>query len=155
VATWPLTVFANPATPDVSVVLGIMYATPGAVSYQWQLNGVDIPGAVSDTLYALETGIYRVIVTNASGCKTSSVPVNYTACSADDMQILPNPTGGELSIVWCRKVNAVLYTADGRTVGYADEVRKITMGNLPSGFYILHVFDTNGDRVRSVKIVKQ
>ncbi len=155
VATWPLTVFANPPVPDVQVVLGIMYATRGATAYQWQLNGVDIPGAVTDTLYALETGVYHVVVTNASGCRSASAPVHYTACSADDMQILPNPTGGELSIVWCRKVNAVLFTADGRVVGYADEARKITMGNLPSGFYILHVFDTNGERVRSVKIVKQ
>ena len=155
VATWPITVFANPPIPNVYVVLGIMYAAKGGASYQWQLNGVDIAGATTDTLYALETGIYQVIITNSSGCRSTSFPVNYTACSADDMQIMPNPTSGELSIVWCRKVTAVLYTADGRTVGYADEVRNITMGNLPSGFYILHVFDVNGERVRSVKIVKQ
>jgi hypothetical protein len=155
IATWPVTVYANPLSPNVSVVLGVLYATQGANSYQWQLNGVDIPGAVTDTLYALETGAYRVVITNEYGCEASSEPVNYTGCSADDMQIMPNPTSGELSIIWCKKVNAILYTADGRKIGYADEVRKISMGDIPSGFYILKVYDVRGEHIRSVKIVKQ
>ena len=131
-----------------------MYATKGHVSYQWRLNGVDIPGANADTLYALETGVYEVIVGNNLGCKSASAALNYTGCSPEDMEVTPNPSTGEYNIIWCKKVTAVLYTIDGRLVGSADETRKVSLKNLPPGMYMLTVFDNNKKRVRAVKIVK-
>lgn len=154
VSTRPITVFPVPVTPEIKVVLGVLYATKGHLSYQWRLNGLDIPGATSDTLYALETGIYDVVVSNSLGCKSSSAPLNYTGCSADDMEITPNPSTGEYNIIWCKKVTAVLYTIDGRLVGSADETRRVSLKNLPPGMYMLSVFDNNKIRVKSVKIVK-
>lgn len=154
VATRPITVFPAPATPEIKVLLGVMYATKGHVSYQWRLNGSDIPGATADTLYALETGVYEVVVANNLGCKSASATLNYTGCAPEDMEITPNPSTGEYNIIWCKKVTAALYTIDGRLVGTADETRRVSLKNLPPGMYMLTVFDNNKIRVKSVKIVK-
>lgn len=154
VSTWPVTVYPVPVMPEIKVVLGVLYATKGHTSYQWRLNGVNIPGATADTLYALETGIYDVVVSNVLDCRSTSSLLNYTGCTADDMEIMPNPVTGELSIVWCKKVTAVLYTIDGRLVGQADETRRISLTGLPPAMYMLTVFDNNKIRVKSLKIVK-
>ena len=53
------------------------------LSYQWQLDGVDIPGATSTTYDVLEAtsadaGDYTVIVTNSFGTATSDPPATIT-----------------------------------------------------------------------------
>lgn len=154
VASWPIMVYPVPDEPEVTVIQGVMYATQGYPSYQWRLNAMDIPGATADTFYAQETGIYEVIVKNTSGCAASSSKMNYTGCDPGDMEVMPNPVTGELTVVWCKKVTAVLLTIDGRYVGQADEIRKIIFPQIPAGTYILNVYDNEMNRVRSVKIVK-
>jgi len=62
------------ATTTLSVVAS---ATP-APSYQWQLNGINIPGATSTLYSASVPGSYTVVVTNAAGSVTSS-PVTVSA----------------------------------------------------------------------------
>lgn len=51
---------------------------PSQGSYQWQLNGTDIPGATSNVYNATLAGSYTVVVTNAGGCTGSSTPVALT-----------------------------------------------------------------------------
>ena len=48
-----------------SVVLSAV--TDPGYTYQWQLNGVDINGANSDTYLALQNGIYTAMVSNTCG----------------------------------------------------------------------------------------
>ncbi|GAA4460974.1 hypothetical protein GCM10023093_04750 [Nemorincola caseinilytica] len=154
VASLPIMVYPVPAEPDVTVIQGVLYATKGYPSYQWRINTTDIPGATADTFYAQETGIYEVVVKNTSGCSAVSAKLNYTGCDPGDMEVMPNPVTGELTVVWCKKVTAILLTIDGRYVGQADEVRKIIFRDIPSGTYILNVYDNEMEKVRSVKIVK-
>src|SRR6185436_20754383 len=45
-------------------------------TYQWKRGATDIAGATSSNYNALTTGIYTVIVTNASGCSAISVGLN-------------------------------------------------------------------------------
>lgn len=70
----------------------------GATSYQWQLNGVDIPGATSASHTASTAGAYRVVVTNASGSTTSAAatltvstpggtPVNLALGAVEDTYV--------------------------------------------------------------------
>ena len=50
----------------------------GAASFQWQLNGVDIPGATMESLSLANAmpGTYRVVVSNGAGSVNSSdIPV--------------------------------------------------------------------------------
>jgi hypothetical protein len=57
-------------------------ATTGTgLSYQWQLNGTNIPGAVAETYEAAISGTYTVIVSNGS-CGITSAPVNVTVFPA-------------------------------------------------------------------------
>jgi len=47
-------------------------------SYQWQLDSVDIAGAVSATYIASTGGNYTVVVTNSTACTAVSTPVTVT-----------------------------------------------------------------------------
>ena len=55
-----------------------------ASSYQWLLNGVAIPGATAQAYSATQSGIYRVALVNALGCRDTSRAVTIT--------VNPNPT---------------------------------------------------------------
>jgi sugar lactone lactonase YvrE len=56
------------------VLSSLAEGTPSP-SYQWQLDGADIPGATSPTLTASLPGTYTVIATNGAGSATSSPAV--------------------------------------------------------------------------------
>ena len=74
-----ITVINNP-TPVISSVTPRTFCSPGyvvlnantftGVTYQWQKNSVDIPGATSASLTVTDAGGYRVIET-ANGCSKS------------------------------------------------------------------------------------
>jgi hypothetical protein len=51
----------------------MLYATSTAgITYQWQLNGVDIAGATGNSIDAGQQGNYSLSVTNAAGCSRTS-----------------------------------------------------------------------------------
>ena len=49
-------------------------STATFVTYQWQLNGINISGATNSSYNMINTGSYTVIVTNSSGCEGISAP---------------------------------------------------------------------------------
>ncbi len=60
----------------------ILNANTGAgLTYQWQKDGVDIPGAIANQYSATTQGQYRVRVTN-NGCSSVSAPITVTVNSA-------------------------------------------------------------------------
>ena len=59
-------------------------------TYQWQLNGVDIPGATGPSWFADTTGAYTVIV-NDNGCADTSFAINSTAHPLPNATV--SPTG--------------------------------------------------------------
>ncbi|MBI1805665.1 MAG: PKD domain-containing protein [Ignavibacteria bacterium] len=69
--------FCTPPTPTINTTLYALVGT--GYSYQWQLNGVNIPSATSATYTATQTGSYTVIVTDANGCKDTSNVITITA----------------------------------------------------------------------------
>jgi hypothetical protein len=66
-------------------------ATTGFTTYQWKMNGVNLPGATTNIHYAKTTGSYSVQVTNACGTFTTTgtnvnsnyVPSPYIYCTGD------------------------------------------------------------------------
>jgi glucose/arabinose dehydrogenase len=72
---------------DVTICEGetaLLAATAGeGNSYQWQLDGNDIPGAESDTYLATADGVYRITVTRALNCFAESNEITVT--------VLPTP----------------------------------------------------------------
>ena len=64
-------------------------------SYQWQLNGVNVPGATTATFKVLKAqesavGNYTVIVSNSLGAVTSSPPAALTVQYAPAIESGPS-----------------------------------------------------------------
>ena len=99
-------------SPSDSVTINsgssIDFSTPynPALLYQWQLNGVDIPGADSNVFTATQPGDYTVIVSTQAGapCVSTSSPVNVDVLNsmeeqlAKNFKIQPNPSNGVFNI---------------------------------------------------------
>lgn len=70
----------TPATAVICAGSAQLLSTSGGTAYQWQKDGIVIPGATNASYSATSTGIYGVIISNA-GCaapaqNTSTVTVN-------------------------------------------------------------------------------
>jgi hypothetical protein len=57
-----------------------------AVSYQWRKNGINIPGATSQTLVVSQSGAYSVVIANQA-CPATSAVISNTLT----IQVFPNP----------------------------------------------------------------
>ena len=65
------------ATPGEIASFSVVVADAHAVTFQWKLNGIDIPGATGDSLLltninAANEGQYSVVATNSTGSVTSA-----------------------------------------------------------------------------------
>jgi PKD repeat protein len=63
----------------------LITGTSAGNKYQWQMDGADITGATDANITVHQSGNYRVVVTNASGCTDSSKHITIT------VNPLPNP----------------------------------------------------------------
>ncbi|HLY68850.1 MAG TPA: T9SS type A sorting domain-containing protein, partial [Puia sp.] len=89
-------VTANPSSPAPVITINnnILTSTP-ALSYQWYLNGVPLPGETQRTDSAILSGNYTVAATDSLGCTQISNPVKYgggTGAGAIQLKVSPNPT---------------------------------------------------------------
>ncbi len=77
----PFTASITPASSTTFCTGGfvVLNATAGAgYTYQWQVGGVNISGATSAAYTASTSGNYTVIITNATGCASTSLGVTVT-----------------------------------------------------------------------------
>ncbi len=76
-------------------------------SYQWMLNGFNIPGAISQNYTATQSGVYRAIMQNAQSCTDTSRSITVTV----------NPTPAEPTVntpvVYCQNATASPLEATG------------------------------------------
>lgn len=83
-ALYPLTNFSPNVLIGGSTTFSINATGTSAFSYQWRLNGTNLPGATSQSLVVnypttnSGTNRYDVIVCNAFGCLTSTPPATVT-----------------------------------------------------------------------------
>ncbi len=111
----------------------------GAVTYQWLLNGVAIPGAIGSTYTALGSGIYTcsVTVTAGGGC-----PVTSTSATVTENP-LPNPLIHLVGAEFHTQNTYVTYQwfKDGvAIVGATDSLQRC----IGAGRYKVDVTDVNG-----------
>ncbi|HYV94303.1 MAG TPA: kelch repeat-containing protein [Chitinophagales bacterium] len=97
-----ITVYATPPFPTISQVGYTLTSSP-AVSYQWQLNAADIPGATNQSYTILQTGYYTVVVTDSNNCKNSVTEYILISGLNDVMSdanisIYPNPSDGNFMV---------------------------------------------------------
>lgn len=129
VALLVITVNATPAIPEISQQNDTLIST-SAVSYQWYLNTIEIPGATGQQYIATENGFYSVQITDSAGC---------TAISTADYI---NITGiVDLDASW---INAG-YIATSQAIG-------LTMQHMAIGAGQIVVYDLLGRPVAQHKI---
>ncbi len=152
----------------IQLAVGVSGAFP--LSYQWQSNSVDIPGAVGPSLVinpatTNQSLAYRVIVTNALGSVTSLVanvtvqpllrstaltplwslaPGSRPYLTTDDRQrgLAYNPDGGQLLIA-SRAPGPGIYVLDGQT---GADLYQLGLGSIVTGgTFVLNRIGTSDD----------
>jgi len=92
-----------------------------------------------------------------SGCEISSdiyfIPT-IAACEISELNIYPNPTQDIVTIDWCLPVNVILYSIDGKEILKQTNATSIDMKQLPSGNYLLNVFDLRNNRIKTCLVTK-
>jgi hypothetical protein len=145
-----------------------LIAKEGAgLSYQWQLNGMDIVNATGQTLIVDKSGEYSLTLTNAAGCKTKSKLIPVTLNQPSEITLLqntPNPAGASTEIAFylpqALDVKLDLYNSAGQkvaqlkrgTLGPGWHFAEVNGNGIPSGIY---VYQLEAGRFRkSLKMVR-
>jgi hypothetical protein len=68
-------------------------------TYQWQVNGADIPGATTRTCAAEASGSYTVRITDAYGCTTVSLPLAVTVSFCANHEVSPSGAAVPLHLI--------------------------------------------------------
>ncbi|MES2480000.1 MAG: T9SS type A sorting domain-containing protein [Bacteroidota bacterium] len=126
---------------------------PTSSSYQWSLNGIDIPGATAQIFNASTGGIYTVRIKDANNCRKTSdtmsvintpmgipklSPNELRFCEGTDVMLYSNAGPFAASYIWSK---------DGVTLG--DTTSTIVAGAL--GIYDVTVTDVYGCTLTSTK----
>ncbi|MCS6818807.1 MAG: T9SS type A sorting domain-containing protein, partial [Chitinophagales bacterium] len=148
IITLELTV--HPLPNPVITQNGNVLTTGNFASYQWQLNGNNIPGATSQSYTPTQSGTYTVVVFNAQGCSNTSAPFNYTGVGFESVnalptiRIFPNPNNGNFTVmfsdsdVYDVKITNLL----GETVWENKQSKNqemIALPDAPKGLYLIYV----------------
>ena len=137
-------------------------------TYQWFLNGVAITamssGASSAVLPVSLFGSYTVVVSDANGCFDTSVAFVYpidtvttgitNVSNTADINIFPNPGTSIIHIDAPLAVNVSVMSTDGKIVFEQKNTNEINVGMLPSGMYIIKIYDENNTLLKTKKFTK-
>ena len=145
----------------VIVPSGLTISAPGFATYQWQLNGTNIPGATHPVLVLSQNGSYTVTVTDSNGCMATSAPymesglgVANVMVSGDDVKIYPNPASSVVNIDAPVKVDVSIISMQGKVALDQHNVKTMDISGLANGVYMMQVFDENHMLIKTEKLVK-
>jgi hypothetical protein len=162
-----VTVYPKPAKPTITQTGGTLTSS-SAAQYQWYYNGQPISGA-TDRSYTLvrgrdNSGYYKVRIRDNNGCENTSdsiyIDITPVEVAGDNtgIQFMPNPTSGELRIVFGDAINVesarvIVRNLVGREMLSlefgaisAGTAKTLDLANLPNGVYLVEVILPNGMR---------
>ncbi|GIV51185.1 MAG: hypothetical protein KatS3mg038_1706 [Candidatus Kapaibacterium sp.] len=162
-----VTVYPKPAKPTITQTGGTLTSS-SAAQYQWYYNGEPISGA-TDRSYTLvrgrdNSGYYKVRIRDNNGCENTSdsiyIDITPVEVAGDNIgiQFMPNPTSGELRIVFGDAINVesahvIVRNLVGREMLSlelgaisAGTAKTLDLANLPNGVYMVEVILQNGMR---------
>lgn len=159
---------APPATPLITATDNLLSTASGMNSYQWYLNSGAINNATDNTYTATSSGLYKVEVSNAQGCKAMSAELNFAITAVGNATVngveivcFPSPATTELNIrlsgIPFEKPAAQLMDNTGRVLlefVLNQQVQTIDVSRLAGGFYILNVIGKKGKAAIKVEIVR-
>jgi regulation of enolase protein 1 (concanavalin A-like superfamily) len=139
-----------------NVTFGVTARGLPVLAYQWQLNGVALPGETNSLLQLLavttnRVGGYRVVVSNSYGSTTSqeaTLMVDGTGCGSFEADVAPRPNGNNAITVsdWVQVGRAiagldpVMNSCEFQRVDCAPRTNAL-LGTLPLGDGRLSVVD--------------
>ncbi|MHA4846744.1 S8 family serine peptidase [Flavitalea antarctica] len=124
---------------------------------QWFRDGAEIPGATGRTYNPTISGVYKAVVSGASGCLLSSNEINFVSTAVIDisdneikLSVAPNPNDGLFTLQFEFKtkenLEITMVNATGQTVyrnatpGFIGRFTKqIGLKGLPSGLYLIKI----------------
>ena len=165
--TAPVTVVVEPLpNPIVTDSAGTLKTGNFYFSYQWFKNSVAIPGATNYRYTPVAVGDYTVLAVDSNHCVSMSttftvltIPVNPAGVaqlsSNDGLTIYPNPATGKVFIVFAGYARAVISGLDGRQLLDDQGAKETDISALAPGLYVITIFDRDGNKITSRKLVKQ
>ncbi|HET6993056.1 MAG TPA: PKD domain-containing protein, partial [Bacteroidia bacterium] len=108
-------------------------------TYQWQMGSSNIAGATSQSYNATAAGTYDVIVSNASGCSTTSTFVIVTTYAAPTATIT---AGGP--ITFCQGGNVTLTANTANSYSWSNGATTPSITASTAGNYLVTITDANG-----------
>lgn len=155
---------AAPAIPTISNSNDTLYSTT-ADSYQWYLNGVQIPGATSQSFVPTQNGVYLVKVTDVLACVYSySTGLNFTMSTTGvsttnavkNLNIYPNPTNGivnlQSAILNVNSFEISVYDQFGKLISKSKSNPIVDLSNLANGVYFLNINTDQGSTTKKVTL---
>lgn len=158
------TVNALPAKPIISWN-GTELSIPASYSgYKWILNNLLIPNATSSVFKPINTGQYKVVVSNSSGCSDTSSVYNLVVTSASSniseqniVNVFPNPANDfivvDLGFIPTKPVFIQLFDNGGRLLtNWTQSQRKkqYDLSQYSSGSYLIQI---NNGKTKTTKLV--
>lgn len=144
-----------------------LYASPGAASYVWSLNGSPIVGGTDGVLVATASGSYTVAANLGGGCLFESAPLWVSLVGIEERgafawQVWPNPTRGQLTVEGLPAGSCTMRLLDTTGREVYTSTRQVggpvvlETGGLPVGGYLLEVRAAALDQVlhRWVSVVR-
>ena len=139
-----------------------LLSTAGTYTYyQWEVNGVPIPGATNATYIITASGAYNLSITDTNGCTGLSNAVNFIAAGVNNVfnnsiiTVMPNPTTGVIHIKGAGMTNISIYNVLGQLVKEAGNTDNISISELPTSLYFLRLSDNRGQVIYQDKIIKE
>ncbi len=159
-----LDITVNPLPVPVITAVGNVLSTGAFSSYQWRLNGSDIPGATGNTYTTTANGSYTVNVTSDKGCQGSSAAFSHTLTSLRDpallsqIKIYPKPAATLLHIYTPIAVSFDICSMEGKVLSngqIAQGSHVINISGLAGGIYLIRITDKDNHLLKTEKLVKQ
>jgi PKD repeat protein len=160
-----VTVYPAPAAQGILQNGDTLFANPGAVQYQWYMNGNMISGATDYFYVAQASGNYSVVATDDNSCEVEAVVngvvagINSPGSLNGHLSIYPDPVSDKLSIAGDAMngtpAQITIYNSLGELMSVnADyNLRTVDCKSLSSGLYILEL--KSGDKIFRTKFLKQ
>jgi hypothetical protein len=160
-----VTVLPSPAAPVITQSGPELHSSP-ALSYQWFLNGAELPGDTLQMIMPLQNGDYTVSIVDSNGCSAASFPYTITNVGLSaysggfQIKAFPNPVSGQLTVMFSEETQGTIRISNamGQMI-WQTEVKQnskqmlIDVGHFSPGLYFMQF--GNSQTHQSKKFIKQ
>jgi hypothetical protein len=147
-------VSATPVVPTITQNGTLLTSSP-SITYQWQFNAVDVPGATNQSFTATQTGFYTILTGNAEGCISSqTIYILMTgmdeAIKRQQLTISPNPSSGifnlsladidpgEIELAVLNSMGLIIYQKV-EMITSSQAILQLDLGSIGEGSYQLRI----------------